>query len=108
MDAPHVHEFVVRSGEVGRRLGPAALVVAVGGFTVWLAALHSAPSFAAAGWALGALGVVLGLTAAVASGVGSFATPRPDGTLSGLVTGGLAVALPTLLALLTLYALAQS
>jgi hypothetical protein len=108
MDAPHVHEFATRSGEVGRRLGPAALVVAVGGFTVWLAALHSAPSFAAAGWALGALGVVLGLMAAVASGLGFFAAQRPAGALRGLVTGGLAVLLPTLLAVLTLVALANA
>jgi hypothetical protein len=108
MDAPHVHQFAVRSAEVGRRLGPAALLVAVGGFTVWLAALHSAPDFAAAGWALGAVGVVLGLMAAVAGGFGLLAHERPSGTVRGLVTGALAIALPTLVAALTLVALSQS
>jgi hypothetical protein len=107
MDRPQVHQFATRSGEVGRRLGPAALVVAVAGFTVWLAALHSAPSFAAAGWVFGAVGVVLGLTASVASGLGFFAAHRPAGVVRGLLTGAFAVLLPSMLAVLTLVALAN-
>jgi hypothetical protein len=111
MDAPHVHpvhRFFDRSAVLGHRLGPFALASAVGGFTVWLAALHSAPSFAAAGWVLGALGVVLGLMTAVASSMGLFVEERRRGALGGLVMGTLAVALPTLLAVLTLVALTQS
>jgi hypothetical protein len=111
MDAPYVHpihRFFERSAVLGYRLGPFALTAAVGGFTVWLAALHSAPSFAAAGWVLGALGVVLGLMAALASGMGLFVEEQRRGALRGLAMGGLAITLPTLLAALTLIALTQS
>jgi hypothetical protein len=105
MDAPLVHRFFDRSAVLGHRLAPFALVAAVGGFTVWLAALHSAPSFAAAGWVLGALGVVLGLMAALASGLGLFREHHRKGALRGLAMGALAVVLPTALAALTLVAL---
>lgn len=87
MDAPLVHRFVDRSAVIGHRLGPFALLAAVGGFTVWLAALHSAPSFAAAGWVLGALGVVLGLMGALASSLGLFVQERRKGALGGLAIG---------------------
>jgi hypothetical protein len=107
MDAPHVHRFFQRSAVLGAGMAPFALIAAVGGFTVWLAAMHSAPSFAAAGWVLGALGVVLGLIAALASGMGLFAEEHRRGAVRGLALGGLAVTLPTLLAVLTLVALAS-
>jgi hypothetical protein len=107
MDAPHVHRFFDRSAVLGHRLGPFALAAAVGGFTVWLAALHSAPSFAAAGWVLGALGVVLGLMAALASAMGLFREEHRKGALRGLAMGALAVLLPTALAALTLVALTR-
>jgi hypothetical protein len=108
MDAPLVHRFFDRSAVLGHRLAPLALFTAVGGFTVWLAALHTAPSFAAAGWVLGALGVVLGLMAAVASALGLFREHHRKGALRGLALGTLAVLLPTALAGLTLIALTQS
>ncbi len=108
MDAPHVHHLFVRSAVVGRRLAPFALAAAVAGFGVWLAALHTAPGFAAAGWVLGALGVVLGLMAALASGMGLLATEERSAAVRGLAMGALAIALPTLLAALTLVALTQT
>ena len=108
MDAPLVHRFFDRSAVLGHRLAPLALFTAVGGFTAWLAALHKAPSFAAAGWVIGAVGVVLGLMASVASGLGLFRPEHRKGALRGLALGGLAVLLPSALAVLTVVALAQS
>lgn len=108
MDAPHVHRFFVRSAVIGHRLGPFAVVAAVGGFTVWLVSLHKTPGLAAAGWVLGALGVVLGLMAALASGMGLLSHEQRPGAIRGLAMGALAIALPTLVAVLTLVALAQS
>lgn len=107
MDAPLVHRFFDRAAVLGHRLAPLALFSAVGGFTVWLAALHSAPSFAAIGWVVGAVGVVLGLMAALASGLGLFRPEHRQCALRGLALGSLAVLLPTGLAVLTLVALAQ-
>lgn len=108
MDAPLVHRFFDRSAVLGHRLAPFALFMAVGGFTVWLAALHKAPTFAAVGWVLGAVGVVLGLMASLASGLGLFREQHRKGAARGLALGALAVLLPTALAVLTLVALAQS
>jgi hypothetical protein len=107
MDAPHVHHFFVRSAVIGHRLGPFAIVAAVGGFTVWLVSLHETPALAAAGWVLGALGVVLGLMAALASGMGLLAQEERRSAFRGLAMGTLAISIPSVLAVLTLVALSS-
>jgi hypothetical protein len=102
MAAPHVHVFIRRSAEYGGRIGPVALVAGLGGFVVWLVALRGTPALAAIGWLVGVGGMVVGVTAAVASAVGLLSSDRRGFAARGFLTGSLAVLVPALLAFLVI------
>ena len=98
MDEPHVHLFIRRSAEYGGRIGPIALATAAGGFLLWLIALDAAPWLGALGWLVGLCGMVVALSAGLASAVGLLARDRRGYAARGLMTSALGILIPALLA----------
>jgi hypothetical protein len=102
MDEPHVHLVIRRSADYGGRIGPVAFAAGLGGFLVWLISLDAAPSVAAVGWLVGLCGMMVALSAALASSVGR---PSPTGrrpAARGLLASSLGVLVPAALAFFAL------
>lgn len=102
MDEPHLHLFIRRSAEYGGRIGPVALAAAAGGFLVWLIALDAAPALGAVGWLVGLGGMLVALTAALASAVGLLSAGGRGYAARGLVTSALGILVPATLAFLVI------
>lgn len=98
MDEPHVHLFIRRSVEYGGRIGPVALAAAAGGFLLWLITLDAAPALGALGWLVGLCGMLVALSAALASAVGLLTRDGRRYAVRGLVTSALGILIPALLA----------
>ena len=94
MDEPHVHLFIRRSAEYGGRIGPVAFAAGAGGFLVWLISLDTAPSVGAVAWLVGLCGVMVALSAALASAVGLLSTTERGLAARGLLTSALGVLIP--------------
>jgi hypothetical protein len=102
MDEPHVHLVIRRSADYGGRIGPVAFAAGVGGFLVWLISLDAAPSVGVVGWSVGLCGMIVALSAALASAVGLL-TPTGRGPAArGLLTSALGVLIPAALAFLVI------
>ena len=102
MDEPHLHLFIRRSAEYGGRIGPVALAAAAGGFLVWLIALDAAPALGAVGWLVGLGGMLVALSAALASAVGLLSAGGRGDAARGLVTSALGILIPATLAFLVI------
>ena len=102
MDEPHVRVFAGRSNAGAGRIGPFALAAGAGGFVLWVATLGAAPALAALGSLFGIGGMLVGLSAALASAIGR-GTPegREPGSL-GSVAAQLAVLVPAVVSFLLL------
>lgn len=102
MDEPHVQLFIRRSAEYGGRIGPVALAAAAGGFLVWLIALDAAPALGALGWLVGLFGMLVALSAALASAVGLLSPEARGYAARGLTASALGILIPALVAFLVI------
>lgn len=102
MDEPHVHLFIRRSAEYGGRIGPVAFAAGAGGFLVWLISLDAAPSVGAVAWLVGLCGMMVALSAALASAVGLLSPTGRGLAARGLLTSALGVLVPAALAFLVI------
>jgi hypothetical protein len=102
MDEPHVHLFIRRSAEYGGRIGPVALAAAAGGFLLWLIALDAAPALGALGWLVGLCGMVVALSAGLASAVGLLSRDGRRYAVRGLATSALGILIPAALAFMVI------
>ncbi|HEY7707982.1 MAG TPA: hypothetical protein VH968_12520 [Gaiellaceae bacterium] len=98
MDEPHVHLFIRRSAEYGSRIGPVAFAAGAGGFLVWLISLDAAPSVGAVGWLVGLCGMMVALSAALASSVGLLSPDGRSQAARGLMMSALGILIPAALA----------
>ena len=98
MDEPHVHPFIRRSAEYGGRIGPVAFAAGAGGFLVWLISLDAAPTVAAVGWLVGLCGMMIALSAALASAVGLLSSDERAYAVRSLLTSALGILIPALFA----------
>jgi hypothetical protein len=102
MDEPHVHLFLRRTAEYGGRIGPVAFAAGVGGFLVWLVSLDTAPSVGAVAWLVGLCGLMVALSAALASSVGLLSRTGRRLGARGLLTSALGVLVPAAFAFLVI------
>ena len=93
-----VHLFIRRSAEYGGRIGPVAFAAGAGGFLVWLISLDAAPRLGALGWLVGLCGMVVALSAALASSVGLLSPSGRAVALRGLLTSAGGILVPAAVA----------